>query len=102
MKQNDINFINILNRFRTTSQTFENINFINKICFKSPPMNNILPYLYYTNAKTITHNNNVFCTTLGQTFKFLIQDIHSSICPSHFKSSTISSQTNDLHHEVLL
>ncbi len=40
MKQNDINFINILNRFWTTSQTFENINFINKICFKTPHMDN--------------------------------------------------------------
>jgi hypothetical protein len=34
MKQNDINFINILNRFQTTSQTFEDINFINKFVLK--------------------------------------------------------------------
>jgi hypothetical protein len=34
MKQNDINFINILNRFQTTSKTFENINFINKFVLK--------------------------------------------------------------------
>jgi hypothetical protein len=63
MRQNDINFINILNRFRTTLQTFEDINFINKICFKAPPMDNTLPYLFYTNAKTTTHNNNIFHTT---------------------------------------
>jgi hypothetical protein len=91
MRQNDINFINILNRFRTTSQTFENINFINIYIFKAPPMDNTLPYLFYTNAKTTTHNNNVFCTIVGQTFKFLIQHIHSNTCRSHFKSSTIPS-----------
>jgi hypothetical protein len=101
MRQNDINFINILNRFRTTTQTFENINFINKNCFKTQPMDNTLPYLFYTNEKTTTHNNNVSCTTVGQTFKFLVQDIHSNTCP-YFKSSTIPSQTNSLHHELLL
>jgi hypothetical protein len=50
MRQNDINFINILNRFLTTSQTFEDIDFVNKICFKTPAMDNTLPYLFYTNA----------------------------------------------------
>jgi hypothetical protein len=55
MRQNNINFINILNRFQTTSQTFEDINFINKTCFKTPPMDNTLPYLFYTNVKITTH-----------------------------------------------
>jgi len=50
MRQNDINFINILNRFLTTPQTFEDINFVNKFCFKAPPMDNTLPYLFYTNV----------------------------------------------------
>jgi hypothetical protein len=63
MRQNDINFINILNRFLTTSQTFEDIDFVNKICFKTPAMDNTLPYLFYTNVKITTHNNNVFHTT---------------------------------------
>ncbi len=76
MRQNDINFINTLNRFRTTSQTFENINFINKTCFKAQPMDNTLPYLFYTNDKTTTHNNNVFHIRVNQTFKFLAQDIY--------------------------
>ncbi len=34
MQQNDLEFINILNRFQTTSQAYEDINFINKICCK--------------------------------------------------------------------
>jgi hypothetical protein len=101
MRQNDIKFINILNRFWTTLQTFEDINFINKICFKEPPKDNTLPYLFHTNVKTITHNNNIFCTTPSQTFKFLTWDIHSNTCPFHFKLSNIPSQTNSLHHELL-
>jgi hypothetical protein len=101
MRQNDVNFINILNRFWITSQTFEDIDFINKICFKAPPLDNTLPYLFYTNAKTTTHNNNVFHTTLGQKFQFLTREIHSDTCPSHFKLSTIPSQKNGLHHELL-
>ncbi len=99
MIQNNINFINILNRFQTTSQTFEDINFINKICLEAPPMDNILPYLFNTNIKIATHNKNVFHTIGGQTFELLTQDIHYDICP-HFKSSTIPSQTNNLHHEL--
>jgi hypothetical protein len=48
-------------------------------------MNNTLLYLFYTNHTITTHNNNVFHTKLGQTFKFLTQDIHSNTCPFHIK-----------------
>jgi hypothetical protein len=64
-------------------------------------MNNTLPYLFYINDKITTHNNNVFHTKPGQTFKFLVQNIHFSTCPFHFKLSTIPSQTNNFHHELL-
>jgi hypothetical protein len=77
--------------FWKTSQTFEYIDFINKFCFKTPPLDNTLPYLFYTNAKTTTHKNNVFHTTLGQIFKFLTQEIHSHTCLSHCKLATISN-----------
>jgi len=60
MWQNDFEFMNILNRFRTTLQTFKDIEFINNIFFKTPPIDNILPYLFHTNAKTIQHNKNIF------------------------------------------
>ncbi len=43
MWQNDLEFINILNRFQTTSQAYEDTNFINKICCKWPPIDNTLP-----------------------------------------------------------
>jgi hypothetical protein len=65
-------------------------------------MNNTLPYLFYTNDKITTHNSNAFHTKPSQTFRLLTQDIHSNTCPSHFKLSTIPSQTNSLHHELLL
>jgi hypothetical protein len=48
--QNDINFINILNRFKTASQTIEDIKCMNNNCLKTPSMDNILPYLFYTNV----------------------------------------------------
>ncbi len=44
----------------------------------------------------------MFHTAPSQTFKFLTQDIHSNTCLSHFKLSTIPSQTNSFHHESLL
>ncbi len=63
MWQNDINFINILNRFRATSQTIEDIKCMNNNCLKTPLMDNTLPYLFYTNVKTTMHNKNVFQST---------------------------------------
>jgi hypothetical protein len=71
MQQNDINFINILNQFWIALETHDDINFINQICLKMPPIDTTLPYLFYTNAKTIEHNKNTFQNTLGETFKFV-------------------------------
>jgi len=60
MRQNDLEFISILDKFSTTLQTSKDIEFLNKICFKIPPIDNTLPYLFYTNVKTIQHNKNIF------------------------------------------
>jgi hypothetical protein len=79
------NFINILNKFRTTSQKFEDIKSINHIYVKPPPKDNTLPYLFYTNAKTIAHNKKKFENTNGETFLFVAQDMHLDKCPLHFK-----------------
>jgi len=76
MCQNDLQFINILNRFWITSHTFEDMSFINHICLKTLPIDNILPHLFYTNAKTIEHNKMILKNTLGQTFTFHAKDIH--------------------------
>ncbi len=95
-------FINILNRFQTTSQTNENIHFMNDFCLRLPLMDNTLPHLFYTNLKTNAHNKHVYDKTLRQTFKFLAKDIHSETCLSHFKLSMLTSHISSLHHELLL
>jgi hypothetical protein len=60
MWENDLEFISILDKFSTTPQTTKDIEFFDKICLKIPPIDNTLPYLIYTNAKTIQHNKNIF------------------------------------------
>jgi hypothetical protein len=71
MGQNDANFINILKWFQITSKTHDNINFINQICLKMPPIDTTMPYLFYMNVKTTEHNKNTFQNTLGETFQFV-------------------------------
>ncbi len=36
---------------------------MNNNCLETPPMDNIYPYLFYTNVKTTMHNKNVFPNT---------------------------------------
>jgi hypothetical protein len=60
MQQDDINFINILNRFKTASQTIEDIKFMNNNYLRTPLMHNTLPYSFNTNVKTTMDNKNVF------------------------------------------
>jgi hypothetical protein len=82
--ENEI-IINIPSKCRTTSQTFEDIKIINSIYVKPPPKDNTLPYLFYTNAKTIPHNKKKFENINGETFLFVAQDMHLDLCPPHFK-----------------
>jgi hypothetical protein len=65
-------------------------------------MGNTLPYLFYTNVKTIIHNKNVFRNILGETFTFLTRDVHIEICHFHFKLSHLPSQTTGLHNKFLV
>ncbi len=60
MRQDDINFINILNRLIITSQTIKDIKCMNNNCLSTPWMDNTLPYLFYMHVKTTMHNKNVF------------------------------------------
>jgi hypothetical protein len=101
MQQDHINFINILNRFRIVSQTIEDIKCVNNNCLKTPLIDKILPYLFYTNVKTTMHNKNVFQNTLGETFTFLAHDVHTETCPSHFKLSNLPYQMISLCYEIL-
>jgi hypothetical protein len=97
MRQNDLHFINILNRFWISSQTNENINFINNICLKPPPMDNALPHLFYTNLK-ITSHNKIVC----ETFLFVVQNVYFETCAFHFKLPILPNHISGLYHELLL
>lgn len=66
MWQNDFEFMHILNKFQTTLQTFKDIEFINNICLRTPPINNILSYLFYKNAKKF----NIIKIYLKKMFKY--------------------------------
>ncbi len=90
---NDIDFIHVLNRFWTTTQTTKDISYIYNICLKPTLLNNVLLYLFYANAKgTIIFLD----ITLGQTFKFLTQDILINTSPTHFKLFELPNETNGL------
>jgi hypothetical protein len=85
-----------------TLKTHGNINFINQICLKKPPLDTTLPYLFYTNTKTIEHNKKTFQDTLGETFKFVTLDIHLDTFPVHFQLLNLINQTIGLHNELFL
>jgi len=55
-------------------------------------MDNILPHVLYTNAKTMKHNKNIFEKTCGETFTFFAQDVHFETSLSHCRLSIIPSQ----------
>ncbi len=101
MRQNDVHFINILNRFQTGSQIIDDIHFMNNFCLRPPPIDNTLLHLFYTNLKTTTHNKIVYEKTPSDTFKIHTKDFHFETCPSHFKLSILPSHTNG-HHKLLL
>jgi len=50
MWQNDIDFIHVFNKFQTTTQTIEEISYINNICLKPTPLDNVLLYFFYINV----------------------------------------------------
>jgi hypothetical protein len=79
----------------------KNLNFINVICLKPPPIDNILPHLFYTNLKTIAHNKIVYDKMMGQIIKFVAQDVQFQTCPFHFKFPILPIHTTSLHHELL-
>ncbi len=60
MHQNDEQFINILNQFRTATQSQFVINTINSQCFCTPPEDSKFPYLFYTNEARLKHTELTF------------------------------------------
>ncbi len=93
-------FIQILNKFCTTTKNTKDIEFINSICNRQPPNDFIFPYLFYTNKLVQKHNENVFINTLGSTFIFKAMCIdHQSWLPFH-KLSNDLNQTTSLHFTI--
>lgn len=86
MQQNDIKFVDILVFFWITSQNFKDINFINKICLKTPPTTNMLPHLFYIDVKTIEHNKIIFQnTTIGECLHFSTRYILTHVFISNYQ-----------------
>jgi hypothetical protein len=102
MRQQDVQFIGILNRFRTAIQTEHDIQCINRLCYRSPPSDMTFPHLFYTNVLADAHNKHVFDNTLGETYKFVAQDVPSETCPPSYKLSDKANLTGGLHAEILL
>jgi hypothetical protein len=74
MRQNDDQFIEVLNRFWTTTHNPVDISFLNNICLHQPPNELDFPYMYYTNKSTKEPNNFVFENTKGQKYVFDAND----------------------------
>ncbi len=89
-----------MNKFRTTIENTENIQFINLICNQQPPNNNVIPYLFYTNKIVQKHNENVFTNTLGPTFIFETMDINHQSYQPFYKLSNDLSKTMGLHSTI--
>jgi hypothetical protein len=81
MRQNDVHFINIFDRFQTASPTNEDIHFMNDFYLKPPSMYNTLLHLLYTNFKTNSHNNTAYNKKPNKTFNilqniFILKHVH--------------------------
>jgi hypothetical protein len=101
IRQNDVHFINIVNRFQIASQTNEDIHFMTNFCLRPPLMDNTLPHLFYTNLKTIAHNKIVYEKTHGikhinfSQKIFILKHVFISNCQYYHHIS-------GLHHELLV
>jgi len=56
-------------------KNIKDIQFINSMCYQQPPIDLIVPHLFYTNKLVHKHNKNVFTNTSSRTFIFKGMDI---------------------------
>ena len=97
MCQNDLVFINILNRFKKATHTIDDIKTINDLCIKNPPIHLQIPYLFYTTKDMMAHNDQVFSNASGSTFCFEAIDIRHCLLPPSYKIPTNPNKTAGLH-----
>jgi hypothetical protein len=101
MRQNNVHFINILNRFQTVSQTNEDIHFMNDFYLDHHQC--ITHYHIYSTQtlKPIPIKKIVYNKTPSKTFKFLTRYIHFETCPFHFKLSMLPFHLSGLRHKLM-
>jgi hypothetical protein len=76
MCQSDEQFINILNWFRTATQSQ-----FDGQCFHTLPK---LPYLFYTNETRLKHNESTLLRSDGHAYIFHVEEKHHDTCPKSF------------------
>ncbi len=97
MRQNDEQFINILNWCWTATQLQSDVDTINNQFFCTPPND---PYLFYMNEAKQKHNELVFFWSEGDVFILRAQDKHHDTCPQSFQLQNDANFTTGLHLEV--
>jgi hypothetical protein len=86
-------FIEVLNRFQTTTHNPIDVTFLNNICLRQPPNELNFPfYVLDTNKPTKECNNFVFENTNWQEYVFDVNEQHHDTCPKHFKLKNDPSQ----------
>jgi hypothetical protein len=100
MRQNNLMFINILNRFRKAIHTVKDIDIINSLCLKEPPKGSKIPYLFYTNKKVMAHNDQEFLEAIGLTFCFEAIEIRHHSLLASYKIPTYPNKMASLHKTI--
>jgi hypothetical protein len=97
MHQSDEQFINILKRFQTTTQSKFDIDSINSLCFHTPLEDPKLPYLFYTNEARFKHNESTFLRSDVDVYIFYAKDKHHDTCSKSFQLQNDLNLTTKLH-----
>ena len=100
MQQSDQQFIDLFNRFRTATQTQNDIDIINSQCVRNPSRDPKFSYLFYKNEPKLQHNEYVFQRTEGNVYIFYKEDKHHDLCPKSFQLRDDPNETTDLHAEI--
>ncbi len=100
MHQNDEKIINILNWFQTTTQLQFDIDSISSQCFRTPPKDPKLPYLFYINEARFKHNESNLLQSDGNIYIFRAKNKHHVTCPKSFQLQNDPNFIIKLHLEI--
>ena len=59
MRQKGEDFIKILNKMRLNEQSVDDIEYINRHCYRLAPVDPLFPYLFYKNKDVQRHNEKI-------------------------------------------